>query len=86
MRMCVGCREMKPKKELIRIARRQDGVCTVDRTGRAPGRGAYLCDQPDCLRRAQKSKALERALEAKIEDAVYDQLAAQITPAPDGGA
>ena len=80
MRMCVGCREMKPKAELLRVVRSQEGKCSIDRVGRAPGRGAYLCENAECLKKAQKSRALERALEAKIDDAVFEELAAQICP------
>ena len=78
MRMCVGCREMKPKAELMRVVKPQDGDCAIDRTGKAPGRGAYVCESAECLKKAQKTKALERALEAKIDDAVFEQLASQI--------
>ena len=80
MRMCVGCREMKPKAELMRVVKPQDGDCAIDRTGKAAGRGAYVCENAECLKKAQKSRALERALEAKIEDGVFEQLAAQIRP------
>ena len=80
MRMCVGCREMKPKAQLLRVVKPQEGDAHIDRTGRAPGRGAYICGQLDCLRRAQKSRALERALDAKIDEAVFAQLEAQIGP------
>ena len=80
MRMCVGCREMKPKAELMRVVKPQDGDCAIDRTGKAPGRGAYVCESAECLKKAQKTKALERALEAKIDDAVFEQLASQIQP------
>ena len=80
MRMCVGCREMKPKAELMRVVKPQDGDCAIDRTGKAPGRGAYVCESAECLKKAQKTKALERALEAKIDDAVVEQLASQIRP------
>ena len=80
MRMCVGCREMKPKAELMRVVKPQDGDCASDRTGKAPGRGAYVCESAECLKKAQKTKALERALEAKIDDAVFEQLASQIRP------
>ena len=80
MRMCVGCREMKPKGELMRVVKPQEGDCTIDRTGKAPGRGAYVCENAECLKKAQKTHALERALEAKIDDAVFEQLAAQIRP------
>lgn len=80
MRMCVGCREMKPKAELMRVVKPQDVDCAIDRTGKAPGRGAYVCESAECLKKAQKTKALERALEAKIDDAVFEQLASQIRP------
>ena len=80
MRMCVGCREMKPKAELMRVVKPQDGDCAIDRTGKAPGRGAYVCESAECLKKAQKTKALERALEAKIDDAVFEQLASQLQP------
>ena len=84
MRMCVGCREMKPKAELMRVVKPQEGDCAIDRTGKAPGRGAYVCESAECLKKAQKTKALERALEAKIDDAVFEQLASQIRPEPKG--
>ena len=80
MRMCVGCREMKPKKELLRVVKPQDGDAHIDRTGKAPGRGAYVCDDIECLKKARKSRALERALDCKIEDQVFEQLEAQIAP------
>ena len=78
MRMCVGCREMKPKAQLLRVVKPQDGDAHIDRTGKAQGRGAYVCGQIECLRKARKSRALERALEAQIDAAVFDQLEAQI--------
>ena len=78
MRMCVGCREMKPKMELLRVVKPQDADARIDRTGKAAGRGAYVCGQIECLRKAQKSRALERALEARIDEAVFAQLEAQI--------
>jgi len=80
MRMCVGCREMKPKVELMRVVKPQEGECAIDRTGKASGRGAYVCESAECLKKAQKTRALERALEAKIGDDVFEQLAAQIRP------
>ena len=72
MRMCMGCREMKPKAQLLRVVKPRDGEAHIDRTGKAPGRGAYLCDRLECFRKVRKSRALERALDAKIEDGVYD--------------
>lgn len=80
MRMCVGCREMKPKMQLLRVVKPQDGEAYIDRKGKAPGRGAYVCDQIECLRKAQKSRALERALDTKIDVAVFEQLEQQIQP------
>lgn len=74
MRMCVGCREMKPKKELVRVVRNKEGAISIDLVGKAPGRGAYVCRDNACLERAMKSKALERALEAKISPEIYQAL------------
>ena len=78
MRMCVGCREMKPKKELIRVVRQPSGQVMLDRTGKAAGRGAYVCPDSACLEKARKSRVLERTLEAAIEPEVYDQLAKEL--------
>ena len=79
MRMCVGCREMKPKQSLLRVVKPQEGDAHIDRTGKAPGRGAYVCDNIECLKKAEKSHALDRALDTKIEAAVYGQLEKQIS-------
>lgn len=79
MRMCVGCREMKPKQTLLRVVKPQDGDAHIDRVGKAPGRGAYVCDDVECLKRARKTRALERALDCRIEDAVFDELERQIS-------
>ena len=81
MRMCVGCHEMKPKKELLRVVKPAEGDCAIDRTGKASGRGAYVCADPECLKKARKSKALERALEAAISPEMFDVLAEQIAQA-----
>ena len=80
MRMCVGCREMKPKLELLRVVKPQEGDAHIDRTGKAQGRGAYVCQNVECLKKAQKTRALDRALETKIEEAVFAQLEAQLSP------
>lgn len=77
MRMCVSCREMQPKKELVRVVRTPEGAVVLDATGRANGRGAYLCKKSACLEKAIKSRALERALETKIESDTYDTLREQ---------
>lgn len=74
MRMCVGCREMKPKKELIRIVRNEQGFALIDKTSKEPGRGAYICPNAICLEKAVKTRALERALEIKIDETVFTQL------------
>ena len=74
MRQCVGCREMKAKKELVRVVRSPEGEISLDFRGKAPGRGAYVCPQAECLRRAIKSRALERGLDSQIPQEIYDQL------------
>lgn len=74
MRQCVGCREMKAKKELVRVVRSPEGEISLDFRGKAPGRGAYVCPQAECLRRAIKSRALERGLDCQISQEIYDQL------------
>lgn len=78
MRQCLGCREMKPKRELIRAVRSPEGAISLDFKGKAPGRGAYVCPDPDCLKKAIKGKALERAFSAAIPDEVYAQLQSQL--------
>ncbi len=74
MRQCVGCREMKPKRELVRVVRSAQGEISLDFRGKAPGRGAYVCPDPACLKKAVRSRALERALSAAIPQEVYDGL------------
>ena len=71
MRQCLGCREMKPKKELIRVVRSPEGEVSLDDRGKKPGRGAYVCGNADCLKKAIRSKALERALSVKIPEELY---------------
>ena len=74
MRMCVACREMKPKKELIRVVRTPEGEIVADETGRRNGRGAYLCRSEACLNKALKIRALDRALEQPLTEAAVDAL------------
>ncbi len=74
MRMCVGCREMKEKRALIRVVRSPEGEVSLDPTGKKPGRGAYCCYSADCLRRALKQKQLDRALEVRLDEAVSAEL------------
>lgn len=78
MRMCVGCREMKPKKELIRVVRSAEGDVSMDATGKKPGRGAYVCRSAECLRRAIRQKQLERAFECALTDEVKEALVAEL--------
>ena len=78
MRQCVGCREMKDKKALIRVVKSPEGVISLDEKGRMPGRGAYVCPDVECLRRARKSRALERAFETQIPPEVYDAMERQL--------
>ena len=66
MRQCLGCREMKPKRELIRAVKSPEGVISLDFKGKAPGRGAYLCPDAQCLKKAIRAKALERAFSSQI--------------------
>ena len=79
MRMCVGCREMKPKASLLRVVKPQEGDAHIDRTGKAAGRGAYVCESIECLKKAEKIRALDRALDTKIEPEVFRMLEKQIT-------
>ncbi len=83
MRQCVGCREMKPKKELVRVVKSPAGEITMDLRGKAPGRGAYVCRNLECLRRAIRSKALERGFGAAIPQEVYDRLLKELEAEPD---
>ena len=84
MRQCVGCREMKPKPELVRVVRSAEGEISVDFRGKAPGRGAYLCPDPACLKRAIRAKALERNLDTAIPQAVYERLVERMEAGDDG--
>ena len=77
-RQCMGCRERKAKREMIRVVRGTDGVVSLDFSGKLNGRGAYLCPDAECLKKAQKSKALDRSLEVTIPQEVYDRLAKEM--------
>ena len=79
LRQCLGCREMKPKRELVRVVRAPDGAVSLDFKGKKPGRGAYVCHSPECLKRAVKSKALSRAFGVEIPQDVMDALNMEIT-------
>ena len=73
-RMCVGCHEMKPKKELVRIVKSENKSITIDTTGKKPGRGAYICYDINCLEKARKGSKLEKAFERTIDKEIYDNL------------
>lgn len=73
-RMCLGCRCMKPKNELLRVVRSPEGVVSFDETGKAPGRGAYVCKNPECFKKIMKTKALSRTLKAEIPVGVQEAL------------
>ena len=73
-RQCMGCRARKAKRELIRVVRGTDGGVSLDFSGKAPGRGAYICPDPECLKKALRSKALDRSLEVTIPEEVYARL------------
>lgn len=73
-RTCMGCNEAKNKNELIRIVKNKEGKIFVDETGKASGRGAYICNNLECLEMAIKSKRLERVFEAKIDNEIYESL------------
>lgn len=77
-RMCNGCMEIKPKKELIRIVKSPEGEVSIDLTGKKPGRGAYICKNSECLEKAFKTKKLSRSLETPISEEVFEALRNEI--------
>ncbi len=83
-RQCMGCRERKAKKEMIRVVRETDGTVSLDFGGKLNGRGAYLCPNPECLKKAQKSKSLERSLEVPIPEEVYERLSKEMEDGVNG--
>jgi len=83
-RQCMGCRERKPKRELIRVVRSPEGNVSLDFGGKMNGRGAYLCLDPDCLKKAIRSKALDRSLEVTIPEEVYARLEREMEGANNG--
>jgi len=79
VRQCLGCREHKPKRELIRVVRSPEGEISLDAKGKKPGRGAYLCPALPCFQKIRKSRALERAFECAVPDEVYATLETQLS-------
>ncbi|MDS0524889.1 YlxR family protein [Clostridium sp. SHJSY1] len=78
LRMCTGCMEMKPKKELIRVVKSPEGEVSVDLTGKKSGRGAYVCKSAECLEKAVKTKRLSRNLDVSIDEIIYNRLKEEI--------
>jgi len=83
-RQCMGCRERKAKRELIRVVRGTDGEVSLDFGGKKNGRGAYICPNMECLKKAQKAKSLERSLEVPIPQEVYDRLEKEMEAGSNG--
>ncbi|HHT63363.1 MAG: RNase P modulator RnpM [Bacillota bacterium] len=81
-RMCVGCREMKNKKALIRVVKTPEDLVMIDTTGKKSGRGAYVCPDEHCLQQAIKSKGLEKSLKTKISPEIYNNLKEQLPKEP----
>lgn len=89
MRMCTGCGEMKPKKELVRVVKAPEALdengqplppdIGLDPTGKKPGRGAYICRDPECLRKARKARRLEKAFSCRIPEEVYERIEGELT-------
>ncbi len=79
MRMCTACREMKPKRELVRIVKTPEGEIKLDLTGKLNGRGAYICKSCDCLQKAEKTGALKRAFSCEISSEIYDSLKKELS-------
>ena len=78
LRMCTGCGEMKPKKELIRVVKSPEGEISLDFTGKKSGRGAYICRSVECFNKARKGRRLEKAFSCKIDAGVYDAMAEEL--------
>ncbi|HWP50519.1 MAG TPA: YlxR family protein [Clostridia bacterium] len=79
LRMCAGCGEHKPKKELVRVVKSPEGEISLDLSGKKPGRGAYICSTLSCLQKARKARRLEKAFSCQIPDGVYDAMEKELT-------
>ena len=84
MRQCLGCRTMFPKRELIRVVRSPEGELSLDFKGKAPGRGAYVCRSAECLKKAMRSHAIDRALGVTVPQELYETLRLEMEALPDG--
>lgn len=85
LRMCTGCGEMKPKKELIRVVRSKEGEISLDLRGKAPGRGAYVCRDLTCLKQARRKGRIAKALSCAIPDEVYDRMEKELADDDESG-
>lgn len=85
MRMCLGCNEMKPKREMIRVVHQKDGTILLDAVGKLSGRGAYICPQLGCLKAARKARRLEKSFSCRISDEIYNALEAAMQSAETAG-
>lgn len=74
LRKCMGCGEMKPKKELVRVVKTPEDEIVLDLTGKRNGRGAYICRDTECLKKARKSKRIEKSFQCQVPDEVYDKM------------
>ncbi|MDD6276821.1 MAG: YlxR family protein [Clostridia bacterium] len=79
LRKCTGCGEMKPKKELVRIVKTPENEILLDLTGKKNGRGAYICPNPDCLKKARKAKRIERSFQCEIPNEVYEDMERELS-------
>ena len=79
IRRCTGCGESKPKRELVRVVRSPEGEISIDQTGKKNGRGAYICPNPECLKKAKKAKRLDRSFEMQVPDEIYEQLEKELS-------
>ncbi len=77
--MCLGCGEMKPKKELVRVVRSKEGEISLDLTGKKAGRGAYICADAECLKKARKGRKLEKSFACRIDDEIYDSMEKELS-------
>jgi hypothetical protein len=78
LRQCIGCGEMKGKNEMLRVLRTEDNQIIIDSTGRKNGRGAYICNNSECMKKARKSRALDRSFKMAVSDEVYENLTKEI--------
>ncbi|MDD6279502.1 MAG: RNase P modulator RnpM [Ruminococcus sp.] len=85
MRMCLGCGEMKPKKELIRIVKSAEGDISLDFTGKKNGRGAYICRSCECFEKARKARRLEKTFSCRIDESIYEVMADELRADKENG-